>query len=490
MGAAKLCVTVTGGTTADLRRARDTVVDADLVELRLDSVRDPDVAGALAGRRCPVIVTCRPRWEGGAFDGSEEERKAILFEAIERGAEYVDIEALADFHDLIARTGGRRVVLSRHHFGAIPGDIAAQVQAMRSTGAEIVKMAVVTSRLADCVTLLSLGAQGGRSGDLVLIGMGEHGIATRVLASRFGSAWAYAGSLDGVGQLDARTMVDVYRFRTLSETTDVYGLIGGAVSHSVSPAMHNAAFHALHLDAVYLPLPSPDADDVMAFGRAVGLKGASVTIPHKVSLFDRVDEVYPVARRIGAINTIRVADGRWVGGNTDAQGLLETLQGRLEVGGLRASVLGAGGAARAVIVALASSGCEVTLHARRKEQAEAVALLTPAAIGPWPPAPGSWDLLVNCTPVGMHPDVGATPIAADQLTGRFVYDLIYNPAETRLMRDAARSGCQTIGGLDMLVAQAEEQFHWWTGSKPPAGVMRQAAAGRLAEFTRDENYVV
>src|SRR5438270_3765722 len=359
MGSSKLCVTVTADTTADLRRKRDEVVDADLIELRLDSVRDPNVPGALAGRRTPVIVTCRPSWEGGGFTGSEEERKAILSEAIDRGAEYVDIEARANFDDLIARTAGRRIVLSLHDFERMPADLAAQVQAMRSTGAEVVKIAAATTKLADCVTLLDIGTQAARQGALVLIGMGPHGIATRVLASRFGSAWTYAGSIDAVGQLDARTMVEDYHFRTLNETSEVYGLIGGNVSHSVSPAMHNAAFRALRIDAVYLPLPSPSVDDVVAFGRAIGLKGASVTIPHKVALFDRVDEVYSVARRIGAINTVRVVDGRWLGGNTDASGFLQPLQDRVDLKNTRASVVGAGGAARAVAVALSSSGCTV-----------------------------------------------------------------------------------------------------------------------------------
>ena len=490
MAAARLCVTVTGETTADLRRRRDEVADADLIELRLDTVRDPNVPGALAGRRRPVIVTCRPSWEGGSFTGSEEERKALLSEALDRGAEYVDVEARADFGDLIGRTGGRRIVLSTHDFKEVPSDLASRIQTLRSTGAEVVKVAAATTCLADCVRLLEIGASAGRHGGLVLIGMGQHGIATRVLAGRFGSAWTYAGALDRVGQIDARTMTDGYHFRTLSESTEVYGLIGGAVSHSVSPAMHNAAFRALRIDAVYLPLPSPSVDDVMAFGRAMGLKGASVTIPHKVSLFDRVDEVYSVARRIGAINTIRVVDGRWLGGNTDAQGFLETLQGRVPIRGLRASVLGAGGAARAVVEALASSGCAVTLHARRREQAEELAILTPAQIGPWPPEPGSWDLLINCTPAGMYPDIDSTPVPAYQLTGRYVYDLVYNPIKTRLISDAARAGCQTIGGLDMLVAQAHEQFQWWTGSKAPSGVMREAATKRLAEFACDENYVV
>jgi shikimate dehydrogenase len=254
--------------------------------------------------------------------------------------------------------------------------------------------------------------------------------------------------------------------------------------------MHNAAFRAADFDAVYLPFPAVSADDFHRFARAIGISGASVTIPLKVSLVDYVDEVYSVARRIGAINTIRVADGRWIGGNTDAMGFLEPLQERVSLAGLRASVLGAGGAARAVTVALASTGCSVRLHARNRAQAEDVAVLTAAELGPWPPAPGSWDLLINCTPVGLYPRVDETPVPKEQLTGRYVYDLIYNPPATRLLQDAAAVGCQTIGGLDMLVAQAREQFQWWTGTTCQAAVMRDAALKRLAEFARDENYLV
>ena len=117
-------------------------------------------------------------------------------------------------------------------------------------------------------------------------------------------------------------------------------------------------------------------------------------------------------------------------------------------------------------------------------------MLTSVELGPWPPEPDSWDLLINCTPVGMFPRVDETPLPADQLTGRYVYDLVYNPAMTRLLREAALAGCQTIGGLEMLVGQAREQFQWWTGTKPVAGVMREAALKRLAEFARDENHLV
>src|SRR5471030_1020266 len=480
-----LCVTITAATTAELRQKRDAVADADLIELRLDTVSDPNVAGALAGRRRPVIVTCRPAWEGGEYRGSEEDRKQILADALSLGAEYVDIEWRARFDDLIAQAGGRRIVLSTHDFLGVPMDLTARVHAMRSTGAEVIKIAAAMTSLSDCVPLLDLGAQSGRQSGLV-----QYGLATRVLAGRFGSIWTYAGALREVGQMNAQSLLKDYHFRSVTDTTEIYGVAGGSVAHSVSPAMHNAAFRAARVDAVYLPLPAVSAADFATFGRAIGISGASVTIPLKVTLFDAVDEVYAVARRIGAINTIRSEHGRWIGGNTDASGFLEPLQEKVSLSGLRASVLGAGGAARAVTVALASSGASVKLHARNRQQAEETAMLTSAELGPWPPEPGSWDLLINCTPVGMYPHVDEMPLPAEHLTGRYVYDLVYNTSITRLLREAAARGCQTIGGLEMLVAQAREQFQWWVGTKPQAGVMREAALKRLAEFARDENYLV
>jgi 3-dehydroquinate dehydratase/shikimate dehydrogenase len=485
-----LCVTVTGETTADLRRRRDEVRDADLVELRLDSVRDPDAAGALAGRRTPVIVTCRPVWEGGRFQGSEEERKRILADAIALGADYVDFEWRAQWDDLIGQTGGRGIVLSMHDFTTVPSDLDATMTAMRATGAQVVKVAATVGHLAECVPLLELGARHRPDGEIVVLGMGDRGLSTRLLAGRFGSAWTYAGTIRDIGQISAASMVNVFGFREIGDATALYGIVGGSIAHSVSPSMHNAAFRALGLDAVYLPLPATSAADYVTFARAIGMSGASVTIPHKVALLDAVDDVDPVARRIGAINTIRVEDGRWVGRNTDAGGFLQPLRERVAIDGLRAAVVGAGGAARAVVVALASSGCRVRVHARQRAKAEPVAMLASAEVGEWPPEPGSWDLLINCTPIGMYPRVDDTPVPREHLTGPYVYDLVYNPTATRLLRDAASMGCQTIGGLEMLVAQAQEQFRWWTGRQAPGGVMRDAALMRLSEFARDENHVV
>jgi 3-dehydroquinate dehydratase / shikimate dehydrogenase len=467
---------------AELRLRRDEASNADLVELRLDTVADPNVAGALAGRRTPVIVTCRPPQEGGHFAGSEEERKRLLTEALALGAEYVDLEWRAGFDDLIQQTGGRRIVLSMHDFTGVAADLPERVRAMCSTGAQVVKAAAKMNRLEDCLALLAIGQQAGLDGGLVLAGLGPRGIATRVLASRFRSLWSYAGELGDIGQITPALLLSEFGFRGISDSTAVYGIVGSPVGHSVSPAMHNAALRATRRNAVYLPLDAADADDFVSFARGIGLAGASITIPFKRALFERMDECDPVARRIGAINTIKVENGRWIGSNTDASGFIEPLRARMPLAGARASILGAGGAARAAAIALTSSGADVTVHARNPETAAPVALIASARVGPWPPERGTWDLLVNCTPVGMYPNVDETPLPADRLATGVVYDLVYNPSPTRLLREAAASGCQTIGGLEMLVAQAQEQFQWWVDAKPPAGVMRAAAVRRLAAF--------
>jgi len=485
---------VTAATMAELRRRRDEASGADLVELRLDGVADPDVAGALSGRSRPVIVTCRPQWEGGRFSGSEEERRRILGQALREGAEYVDVEWRARFDDLVASTRGRGIVLSFHDFEGMPGDLADRVRAMRASGAEIVKVAATASRLTDCAALLDvvrgLGSNPGDREGLIAIAMGVRGVASRILAARFGSRWTYAGALQEVGQVTLDELRGLYNFRAITAATDAYGVVASPVAHSVSPAMHNRAYREGRLDAVYIPIDAADADDFVAFARALGLKGASVTIPFKVSLLNRMDEIDPVATRVGAINTIRVDGSRWLGTNTDVSGFLKPLDERgVPLAGMRAAILGSGGAARAAAVGLASRGATVSVHARNSARSEPVAAAGAGSVGPWPPAPGSWDLLVNCTPLGMYPRVDATPLPAASLGAGWVYDLVYNPPATRLLREAAAAGCRTIGGLEMLVSQAEAQFRWWTGQDPAKGVMHEAAAKRLSEFVVDENYV-
>ena len=384
------------------------------------------------------------------------------------------------------QTGGRRIVLSHHDFSGVPADVHELSQAMLASGAEVVKLAVMASRLSDCVTLRAIG-QGTRV-PMSLIAMGEAGLASRVLASWMGSCWTYAGQGVAPGQLSEQVMHDQYRFRRIGTRTAIYGVLGKPVSHSVSPVMHNAAFKALHVDAVYLPLAAADFDDFTTFAGAVGLAGASVTAPFKVNAFERADECDPVSRRIQAVNTLRRDGGRWLGCNTDVTGFLTPLQSAAQLKGKRATILGAGGAARSVAVALASAGAHVTIAARRPEQAQSVAALTAGAdVAGWPPPPDSWDLLINTTPIGTAPEVDASPLPDDYAfpADGLVYDLVYNPQYTRFLALAERARCRTIGGLDMLVAQAQAQFEWWTGQRPPARVMRDAAVARLALTTAD-----
>ena len=473
---------------AELRRRRDDIVetmpDVDLVELRLDTVSDPDAAAALADRRRPVIVTCRAAWEGGHFKGSEDERRRLLGDALRLGADYVDIEWKARFDDLLAQSDGRRIVLSFHDFSGVPGDLPEMAAAMAATGAEVLKIAAQAHRLSDCLPLLALSRALDPTRKRVLIAMGEAGLASRVLAARFGSAWSYAGEMQAAGQVTPASLLGDYRFRSLSCRTELYGLVGAPISHSVSPAMHNAAFESADFDAVYLPLPASDPDDFLTFAAAMGVKGASVTIPYKVPLMNRLDEADDLVRRVGAVNTLRFRDHQLAGRNTDVEGFLAPLeQLGIELRGIRASIVGAGGSARAVAVALGSAGAMVTVHARDEARGAAVAAAVGGRSGEWPLPPGSWDLLVNCTPVGMHPHVEEMPVPVEALTGRYVYDLIYNPPVTRLLVQAALAGCDTIGGLDMLVGQARAQFEWWTGVRASATVMRKAAETRLLEFS-------
>jgi 3-dehydroquinate dehydratase type I len=274
--AALLCETVTGDTMAQLLAARNAAVGADMVELRLDGVTDLDVERALGGRPGPVIATCRPRWEGGRFDGSEGQRQAVLVRALAAGAEYVDVEwnALRQ-----ARGGARldgfieasrsRVVLSLHDFTGVPEDLCARVRAMRGVGTALIKVAVTAARLSDTLPLLDIA----RAGDAVVIGMGDAGVPSRLLAARFGSRWTYGGNAVAPGQIPAARMVDEFRFRSITGRTAVYGMAGEKALTSGIPATRNRAFAAAGLDAVCVPLPVADIADIQTFADALGLIG-------------------------------------------------------------------------------------------------------------------------------------------------------------------------------------------------------------------------
>jgi 3-dehydroquinate dehydratase/shikimate dehydrogenase len=481
----RLCITVAGSTMAEVRARRDAASGlADLVEVRLDGVADPDPAGALAGRTRPVIVACHPTWEGGRFDGAEETRRRILTAALDAGADYVDLEWRAGFDELFTDANRRRVIVSNHVFDGVPADLDERYRAMRATGAGIVKIAVEPRRLSELAPLVQLGRQA--VGDqAVFLGMGPRGLATRVFAARLGSAWTYAGGEASVGQLPVARMIDELHVRRVTSRTDAYAIVGSPVTHSLSPIMHNAGFAEAGIDAVYLPLDAADADDALQGAELFDVIGMSVTAPLKVDLLSRAARVDAVAARVGALNTLRRAGNGWEATNTDVAGFLAPLKSGTMLHGRLVTILGAGGAARAAAVALSDAGANVSVSARRPDAAAAIAALARGTVTPFPPPSSSWQVLVNTTPVGMAGRDETSPIEPHLLEGgSLVYDLVYWPPITRLMADAQRAGCRTLGGLPMLVAQAERQFEWWTGRTPRPGLFDEAARARLE--ARDE----
>ena len=456
-----------------MRAARDAS-RADLVELRLDLLDRPDADAALNGRRRPVIATCRAAWEGGRFQGSEAERLALLARALELGADYIDLEwKAAAALDAWPAEARHRIVLSHHDFDGVPADLADRVRDMRRFGTGLVKIAVKAATLRDALPVIALGRAGGAQPQpTVVIAMGMPGVATRVLPAHVGSAWTYGGDGVAPGQVSVDRLRDEFRVGTVTATTPVYGVVGKPIGHSVSPAMHNAAFAATGIEGVYLPCEAADFADFLALADVLPIVGASVTAPYK-------EDAARTAGQAGALNTLRrTPAGGWEGTNTDVDGFLAPLADE-RLDGARAAVVGAGGSARSVVSGLKSRGAAVSVHARRADAAQALASAAGVAAGGWPVPRGSWDLLVNTTPVGTFPDVDRTPVDRDALDGRLVYDLVYNPRPTRLLRDAAAAGCRTLDGLDMLLAQAVRQFAWWTGVTPDPRILLEAAERRL-----------
>jgi 3-dehydroquinate dehydratase/shikimate dehydrogenase len=348
---------------------------------------------------------------------------------------------------------------------------------MRATGVPHLKVAVMANRLSDCIAL----ADAVRGGDpIIAIAIGSAGQVTRLCPWLTGSPWTYGGTA-APGQVSARALAETYRVRRTSARTAVYAIAGAPLGHSASPFMHNPAFVDAQVDAVYVPLETDDAEEFFAVAEAIGVTGASVTAPLKSRVIGPRVEGDELARRIGAVNTLRRRNGRWESRNFDVAGFAVPLERRgMKLAGRRAAVAGAGGAARAAVWALKALGARVEVAARRADQADALAREFQVAAVAWPLA-GAWDLIVNATPIGTWPESNRSPLSAADARGGVVYDLVYNPPETQLLAAARAAGAQTISGLEMLVSQACQQFEWWTGLSAPLTAIERGALEFVAE---------
>jgi len=448
----------------------------DIIELRLDYISRPDVERLVQSRPRPVIATCRPGREGGLFAGEEADRLDILRRAAVAGAEYVDIEL--DSVAELGRVPAKRIV-SHHDFNETPEDIGDIYKSIAETGADVVKLATKANSVLDNLRMFELLQRSDRP--TIGLCMGEDGQISRIMAGRFGGLLTFAAldnaSASAPGQLTVQTLREMYRYELINPKTDIYGVVANPVAHSMSPAIHNAAFRELDLDAVYLPFR---VDDPSAFYPAFRhiVKGYSVTIPHKVTSMQAMDGLDPKVNEVGALNTIVLRDGKLVGFNVEWLAAIEALEaGTGEdasyLRGRRVLVIGAGGAARAICIGLRERGATITIANRTASKAR---LLAESIGARWLPLADlksiEADIIVNTTSVGMHPNVDACPVDVSLLhKGMVVCDIVYNPLETLLLRRAKARECAVVDGLGMFVRQAANQFRLWTKREPPIELM-------------------
>ena len=486
---AQICVSLSEGTTRGvIDRMAALAGVADLFEVRGDLIRDLDLLAILRARTRPLIFACRPVGEGGRWEDGESRRRLVLLEAVKRGYDYVDVEYRSDLLDVGMEKSGDGLIVSYHDGEGTPEDLEGLYTRMCDRGADVVKIAVTPRSVADVARVLKLSQRVAvsKGKPLVAIALGPLGVITRLLGGRYRAPFTYAAAALGAetaeGQLPVEMMADVYRVRDVTPDTRVYGILGGGVRRSVSPFIHNRAFAARQLDAVYVPLQAEALEPFVAALPALDLAGFSVTRPYKVAILSHLHEVEDSAAACGSVNTVVVNGGTLRGSTTDGIGVVSPLRKRGELKGKGVIILGAGGAARAAALSLRRRGARVTLLARNPKQAVEAAAATGCA-------PGAledlrrymWDVLINATPVGSASAPDETPVAASlHRRGTVVLDMVYDPLETRFLREARAAGCTTIDGLEMLLAQAVAQFETWTGLEAPADAMREAAA-RMAQ---------
>ncbi len=523
----RLCVAIF---VTDIARAkRDIAIaaenGADLVELRIDALTDAhQVQDVVAASSLPCIVTCRPAWEGGQSELSNSDRAALLKAASGAGAAYVDLEwkatadhATAEDEPLNERTaadGSTRVIVSSHDFTGRPVGLPNIVLRLNSSPlADIVKIVWTARSIRDNLEAFEILQQ--KQKPTIALCMGEAGLISRVLARKFGAFLTFA-SLDASsgtasGQIPVADMKRLYRWDSITAGTKVYGVVAQPVMHSMSPAIHNAAFDHVGHDGVYLPfLVEGSYESFKAFLESflhfpgMHLSGLSITIPHKQNALRYLQEknaaIEELAVRIGAVNTIAIArdanDSPILRGfNTDYAAILDSITAKLgisrdKLANQDIAVIGAGGTGRTAVAALAAYGATITIYNRTIDRAKELATefhglngatVRVAELNDLPAS--RHDIYVNTTSIGMHPNfadspVGDTPPKFTQST--LVFDTVYNPIKTRLLRQAESAGAKIIGGVEMFVRQAASQFEAWTSQPAPTDVMRAVVEQRLS----------
>lgn len=496
----KICVAIQAASPAEmLERANTALKNASFLEFRLDflprpAAMLPKLKAFLAEHPgVAAIATCRRKPNSGNFTGTLSEELDILLKAARAGCRIVDLEVesaeqiappeLEKFRARL-RAVGAALLISFHDFARTLG-LEQEASRIAAFSPDYIKVVSTAQTLADNLAVLELIEDRSVSTRVIGIAMGEEGVVSRVLGPREGAAFTFASLEDGAetapGQIGATAMRKLYRADKLNAETLIFGVAGNPISHSLSPLMHNIAFARARVNAVLLPLKVRTLDDLLILLRELPMSGCAVTMPLKQEILPHLEWMDPLVKRIGACNTLRVTvDGKLYGYNTDVAGVIRPLEKRLKLKGARVAVLGAGGAARAAVFGLADCGAHVFVVNRTHESAAKLARSARAkALRQNLLAQHEFDAIVNATSCGMAGSQQALPLAEDQLNARLVFDMVYNPLQTPLLKLARKRGLETISGLEMFVQQGVRQFEIWTGKKPSEGEMRRVVEREL-----------
>jgi 3-dehydroquinate dehydratase / shikimate dehydrogenase len=494
----KICVAIIGTTPAEmLEKASEAARENRFLEFRLDYLPKPLLAFPRLKEflfehgDVTAIATCRRAAAGGKFKGSIASEIEVLEKTVTSGFQMIDVslesaEGMKKAQFEALRHSGAAIVLSYHDFAATKG-LDAVFERMRPFEPEFLKIVSTAKTLSDNVTMMRFLERTRDLASVVGICMGDQGIISRVLGLRAGSAFTFAaahiGEETGPGQIAARTLEDVYRIDQLDAATKVYGVVGNPIKHSLSPLMLNTAFRRETVNAVFLALQTSKLTDLLTLVREVPISGLAVTMPLKEEILKHLEKTDPLSKRIGACNTVvRSQEGKLYGFNTDVAAIVRPLERRLQLKGAKVLVLGAGGAARAAVFGLKDKGAEVFILNRSSETSQKLARQAKAKTFKRDQlAKTSFDVILNATPVGMH---GVKPnhiLDPKELNARIVFDLVYNPIDTPLIRMAREKSIPVITGVEMFVYQGARQFEIWTGKPAPEEEMLRVVVHALRQ---------
>ena len=497
----KVCVAIVGSTPAEMiEKASAVVKETPFLEFRLDYLDKPLAALPKLKQffadntAATAIATCRRAEGGGKFPGSVAAEVEILSKAADTGFHLVDLElesaeALKKGELQKLRDTGIALIISYHDFSATRDLDGIYARIERFTP-DFVKIVPTAKTLVDNVTLIRFLERMNDHTNIVGICMGDAGVISRVLGVRAGSAFTFAaatpGEETGPGQIAARTLIETYRIDHVDAATKVYGVAGTPIRSSLSPIMMNTAFRRETVNAVYLALQTGKLTDLLKLVHEISIQGLSVTMPLKQEILPHLEQTDPLSAKIGAVNTVRLLDGKLYGFNTDVAGIVGPLEKRLSLRGAKVLVLGAGGAARAAVFGVRDRGAEVFILNRTAETAQKLARQSGSkTIKKEAVAKTGFDVIINATPVGMAGNKAAPILEAKDLNTKLVFDLVYNPLETPLIRLARQQSIPIITGVEMFVQQGARQCEIFTGKPAPEEEMFRVVLHALRQQTAE-----